>query len=57
METRRHFEKLEREGDAAKDMLDEVMMYTYVDRDNFKLDQVCVLFFQFPCVSTLPNRY
>jgi hypothetical protein len=40
VEARRHFAKLEKDGDDVKGMLDEVMMYTYVDKDNFKQDKV-----------------
>ena len=40
VEARRHFWKLERDGDHVQDMLDDVMLYTYVDKDNFKQDQV-----------------
>lgn len=39
-EARRHFAKLEKDGDDVKGMLEEVMMYTYVDKDNFKHDKV-----------------
>lgn len=31
---------MERDGDHVQDMLDDVMLYTYVDKDNFKQDLV-----------------
>eukprot|EP00600_Ochromonadales_sp_CCMP1393_P000658 CAMPEP_0174985650 /NCGR_PEP_ID=MMETSP0004_2-20121128/18462_1 /TAXON_ID=420556 /ORGANISM="Ochromonas sp., Strain CCMP1393" /LENGTH=1154 /DNA_ID=CAMNT_0016238327 /DNA_START=65 /DNA_END=3529 /DNA_ORIENTATION=+ len=39
VEARRHFAKLENEGDAVNDMLDEVMLYTYTDKDNFRAEK------------------
>jgi hypothetical protein len=40
VEARRHFAKLEKDGESVKDMLEEVMLYTYVDKDNFLQEKV-----------------
>eukprot|EP01032_Pedospumella_encystans_P024787 gene24787-28017_t len=39
VEARRHFWKAEKDGANIQDMLENVMLYTYVDKDNFKQDQ------------------
>lgn len=44
VEAKRHFAKLQREGESVRDMLEEVMMYTYVDKDNFKQEKVYKLY-------------
>jgi hypothetical protein len=43
VEARRHFAKLEKDGESVKDMLEEVMLYTYVDKDNFLQEKVCLI--------------
>ena len=56
VEARRHFSKLEKEGESVKDMLEEVMMYTYVDKDNFKQDKVRQIITNF-IISPFSNNY